>query len=1606
VIGPTIAHYRVLAKLGEGGMGEVWRATDTKLGRDVALKVLPPAMAASADRLERFRREAKALAALDHPGIVTVFSVEEADGVHFLTMQLIEGQALDSAIPEGGMPVPRVLDIAHALADALAAAHDRGIVHRDLKPANVMITTDGRVKVLDFGLAKELREADPMDVTLASSPHTEVGVVMGTPAYMSPEQVVGGAIDHRTDIFSLGVLLYEMVTGRRPFQGRSSAETTSAILRDTPAAVTEVRADVPGDLARIIRRCLDKDPRHRIQTARDVANELKDLRAESSSMAPQESRRVAGAARPASGRSSGAIETGREDVPWIAVLPIKAQGADPELAAFADGLGEDITAGLSRFSHLFVISRHSALQYAERSLDVRAIGRELGARYALEGAVRKAGSAVRVNVQLVDASTGTHMWAETYDRDLAGAGIFRLQDDVTDRVVATVADPYGVLVRSMALAVRDRPVEELNARELALRCVAYWHHIRPDEHARLRAALEHTLEREPTHAEAWACLSRLCSQEHEFRLNPRPGSVERARAAARRAVEIDPTCQLGWEALAEASYFARDLGAFRNAADRAMALNPRNTSALAFMGVLISHGGEWDRGVEIVQRSMALNPHHPGWYHFPRFFDQYRKREFEQALATAKRMNMPEDFWTHAVTAAACGRLGRTEEARAALDALGSLMPGYREELGPTLGLWILDAAVVVQVMEGVAQAEALVGEPPRIAPAPRSPSGATRADEGFWVAVLPFRYTGANTDLTALAEGLSEEIVTGLSRFSYLRVIARSSTARFSGEAIDVRAVGEEIGARYVMEGSLRQAGPSLRVAVQLVDAVSGAHLWAETYDRAFRPEEVFALQDDLVPRIVSTVADWAGVLPRALSEAVRSKPTEALSPYEAVLRGCGYYQRVRPDEHAVARGGLERAVEEAPQYADAWMMLSMLCGEEHRFGFNVRPDPLGRALHAARRAVDAAPSNHLAHMALAQAHYFRKELDAFRHAAERAVALNPMDGFTVEYLAHLVAFAGDWERGRELGDRARQLNPHHPAWYWALPMLDAFRRGDYREARALIPKALMPGQYYSLALFAAIYGQLGEREAAGEALREALALKPDLAEVARDQFGKWYLPPLVEQLVDGLRKAGLSDSADRQVPAPSAGSASAPVSIAVLPFADMSPANDQEYLCEGMAEEIMNALVRVDGIRVASRASAFRAQREGLDVPAIARALAVGHILDGSVRTSGSRLRVTAQLTDVATGFHLWSERFDREAADVFAVQDEIAAGVVEAVRVRLGPGHRAVHARPHAANIDAYRAYLTGRYLRHSKNDHHGAMRAFEEAVRLDPSHAPSWVGIAEGAVLAALYGVVPAGAASAKARNALLRAQQLQGELAEALAVEGLAAFVERRWRDAETAFRRALELEPDNVRALVPFGQILSIWAAHDEAQAVLARARAADPLAALPCAATGVGLLFANRREEAQGFFEQALAFEPENTLALWGSCMALVDRGRFDEGVGLATRAAALSRRAPFFLGLLGWALGSAGRSAEARSALEELRAQPEASRSCVPEAWVLATLGETDAAFARLELAEAEYQAFLYFTGLPAFDPLRADARFAAMLERLGLPAAFAARSSRSGE
>src|ERR1039458_7692463 len=546
--GTRLGPYEIQSPLGAGGMGEVLHATCSKLGRDVALKVLPAEMAHDPERLARFRREAKALAQLDHPNIVTIPSVEGCDGVHFLTMQLVEGQPLDRLIPSGGLAVEQIVEIAGALGDALAAAHEKGIVHRDLKPANVMISKEGRVKVLDFGLAKDVSASDPADATLTSDHRTQAGMVMGTPAYMSPEQTSGRPLDHRTDIFSMGVVLHEMATGRRPFDGSSSAELVSAILRDNPPSVMDV---------------------------------------------PPAVREISGATR---------VEEGF----WVAVLPFKSSG-DAEMESFAVGLAEDITTGLSRFRYLSVVASTAAVRMKGATGDERAVGGKLGARYVLEGSIRKGGSAIRLSAQLIDAQTGEQLWAETYNRDLGTSSIFAAQDDLAARIVATVADSYGVLVHSITAGRRRKDDVDRTPVEWQFQYFAYREQITRVTHAELRSRLERVVEQDDRRSDLWACLAQIYLDEYAFGFRADATSLDRALAAARRAVEFDRANQFALVALAQVHFFRRDLAAFGPAAERAMALNPLNTDAIGILGLQIVHTGEFVRGTVIVLRAMELN---------------------------------------------------------------------------------------------------------------------------------------------------------------------------------------------------------------------------------------------------------------------------------------------------------------------------------------------------------------------------------------------------------------------------------------------------------------------------------------------------------------------------------------------------------------------------------------------------------------------------------------------------------------------------------------------------------------------------------------------------------------------------------------------------------------------------------------------------------------------------------------------------------------------------------------------------------------------------------------------------------------------------------------
>jgi len=381
----------------------------------------------------------------------------------------------------------------------------------------------------------------------------------------------------------------------------------------------------------------------------------------------------------------------------------------------------------------------------------------------------------------------------------------------------------------------------------------------------------------------------------------------------------------------------------------------------------------------------------------------------------------------------------------------------------------------------------------------------------GFWVGVRAFKYRGASPDLEALAEGLAEDIVTGLSRFSYLHVVGDSHVS------------GNELKARYLMEGSLRLAGSRLRVAVQLVDTSTGTHLWAETYDRTFSPESVFDMQDELVPRIVSTVADMNGVLPQSMSKAVLHRTPEQLSPYEAVLRSFTYFWRLTAEEFFTARAGLEIAVKKDPQYTDAWAMLALLLVQAHGQRFDPDVDFLSLGESAARRAVEAAPTNHMGYFGLAQAFFFRREFESFRNAALRTVELNPMDGNTIAFMGELLSYSGEFEQGLEFARRAKQLNPNHPGWYWITDFFHAYRQRDYRGALSCALKVNLPDHWGSILMLAASYGQLGDLDSAAKPLQAVRKMRPNIAQTVYDDLVQWFGHEYTEHFIEGLRKAGL---------------------------------------------------------------------------------------------------------------------------------------------------------------------------------------------------------------------------------------------------------------------------------------------------------------------------------------------------------------------------------------------------------------------------------------------------------------------------------------------------
>ena len=618
LIGKQLGHYQITGLLGKGGMGEVYRARDTRLDRDVAIKVLPADLASDPVRLERFQREAKIVAGLNHPHIVTLFSVEEDSGVQFLTMELVEGQGLEEILSAEGLPLARVLDIGVAIADALSAAHDKGVIHRDLKPANVRLTRDGHVKVLDFGLAK-LTDKSPSSEFAATqvSPITTEGAVMGTVPYMSPEQLRGTHVDTRSDIFSLGVLLYEMSSGRRPFSGATNTDVISSILRDTPVPLANLRPDLPPELSRIVSRCLAKEPDERYQSAKGVRSELRTLRAgfESGAVGARGARRfplwavvaivgvlvAGGAVFVAMQRDNGSQQAASTAAnKTIAVLPFVNMSNDPEQEYFSDGISEELLNLLSKVPELRVAARTSSFSFKGQNMEVPEIAKRLNVEYLLEGSVRRSHDQVRITAQLIHASDGFHVWSETYDRKLDD--IFTIQDEIAGDVVKELE------VRLLGKAPTTRKTDP-QAYALYLQSVQLSRRTSAKAFAQSDSLLHLVLAIDSLYAPAWGALgANFGNRAVSGMIEPAEGFA-RAREYNTHALRIDPEYAPAHAGLAFIAMYGD--GNFEAAArhlERALSFDPTNGRALGNSATLLNLLGRPEQAVAIWENVTVRDP--------------------------------------------------------------------------------------------------------------------------------------------------------------------------------------------------------------------------------------------------------------------------------------------------------------------------------------------------------------------------------------------------------------------------------------------------------------------------------------------------------------------------------------------------------------------------------------------------------------------------------------------------------------------------------------------------------------------------------------------------------------------------------------------------------------------------------------------------------------------------------------------------------------------------------------------------------------------------------------------------------------------------------------
>jgi serine/threonine-protein kinase len=721
--GTCLGPYRIVSPLGSGGMGEVYRALDLRLSREVAVKILPEHLAEDREALGRFQREARALAALCHPHILTVHDFGTDQNVTYLVTELLEGETLGARLAAAPLPWQKALEVGRALAEGLAAAHSRGLVHRDLKPDNVFLTSDGGVKILDFGLVHlEQKPARPREPAAGNTltAETEPGTIMGTVPYMAPEQVLGLPIDARCDIFALGAILYEMVTGKGPFSRPTAPEVRAAILTEEPQEVSASGKQVPAEMERVIRHCLEKKPEERFQSARDLAFDLKTLLTGSGASA-------GGPASPARSLRrwrlavagltvlvfllllGGALYRflGRDQaIDSIAVLPFVNEGGDQGAEELGDGLTESIINNLSQLPNLKVIARSSVFRYKGREGDAQAAGREFGVRAVLMGRVKKRGDNLSVSVELVDVRDNRHVWGERYDRKLAD--LVAVQEEISKEITEKLRLR---LTGEEKERLTRHHTESPEAFQAYLVGRYHWNKRTKEGYTEAIDHFEEARKRDPGYAPAYAGLADCYVLLGDYAYMPPKEAFPKAREAAQAALKLDDSLAEAHASLAFVKVlYEWDWPGAEREYRRALELNPNYATAHQWYSEYLTAMGRHDEALAEIKRAQELDPRSliisavvGRALYFARRYDEavaqceqtLQMKEFGAAYLFLGRARLQQGKYDEALAALrkahdllggtaveaeiACAhaRAGEKEEARKLLDKLEAPRAGY-----------------------------------------------------------------------------------------------------------------------------------------------------------------------------------------------------------------------------------------------------------------------------------------------------------------------------------------------------------------------------------------------------------------------------------------------------------------------------------------------------------------------------------------------------------------------------------------------------------------------------------------------------------------------------------------------------------------------------------------------------------------------------------------------------------------------------------------------------------------------------------------------------------------------------------------------------------------